>query len=173
MKRYVIVSLIILIGVGVVGITYLGVDKIEINFGEPSFISENPSHSPITSIVKPEFIEKPTTFDCAKTYDEMRDIYYNEWNPTAPINSSTNYLVREKMAEKEDLLLENSCFEKKGDWAYKSKYENELWGIEEAQEITFSQCVEDYRSKYCLFNEGSECKREVYQNALDICDKYR
>ena len=159
MKRYVIVSLIILIGVGAVGITYLGVDKIGIDFGEPSFISENISHSSV--------------FNCAKTYDEMRDIYYNEWNPTAPINSSTNYLVREKMAEKEDLLLENSCFEKKGDWAYKSKYENELWGIEKAQEITFSQCIEDYRSKYCLFNEGNECKREVYQNALDICDKYR
>lgn len=164
------------------GIVYLGVNtnKLGIDFGEPSFISENTSPPPVTSIVKsvPGVIEKITTFDCAKTYDEMRDIYYNEWNPTVSINSATNYPVREKMAEKENLLLENTCMEKKEEWAYKSKYENEIWGIEEKEEITFSQCVEDYRSKYCLFyNEGderkTECERQVYQNALDTCNKYR
>ena len=153
MKWYGILALVFGLFV-LAGVVYLGAntDKMGINFGEPSDTSKNVS-PPTTSIVKSisEFIEETSSFDCAETYDEMRDIYYNEWNPTVSINSATNYPVREKMAEKEDLLLENSCFEKKGDWAYKSKYEKEIWGLEEIEEMTFSQCVEDYRSKYCLF----------------------
>ena len=154
-------------------------DYIIDRFGEPSNISTNKPALPESSVTKSvsETIEKVITFDCAKTYDQYRDIYYQNWDPNQQSNSAHNYKVQLAMSEQENLLLEYSCLEKKEEWAYKSKYESEIWGTE--KEMTFDQCVEDYRSKYCIFMDESygddyiECQRITYQNALDACRKYQ
>lgn len=116
MKWYGILALLFIIS-ALGGIVYLGAntDKITFGFGEPSYISKQ--------------IESAFEYDCAKTWDDYRDIYYENWDPTLSINylKNENLNVRIMMIEKEELLFENGCFITVKDWAFKSKYQDEVW----------------------------------------------
>ncbi len=105
MKWYGILAFIVLLG-GLAGIVILGMntDKTGSFFGDIG------------------------TFNCAKTWDKYRDIYYERWDPTLSINymKNANLEVRIDMADQEILLDKHDCASTVNDWAHKSKYEEEI-----------------------------------------------